>query len=151
MTIEERASAFPRRDAPELLAEPPSKIEGAGKAGCSLHPQPRAQSVESTRVSHHRFAEQSSLPSAMVLTFSFVLPPSSADCSANLAPASGRQNHTTSSVRASNVRLTCYRVHRIPHPTFVTIAKRPSCECRTRESVALICPTAQAEYFWPGD
>ncbi len=26
---------------------------GAGNAGCRLHPQPRAQSVESTRVSHH--------------------------------------------------------------------------------------------------
>jgi len=33
---------------------PPRKTEGAGKAGCPMHPQPRVQSVESTRVSHHR-------------------------------------------------------------------------------------------------
>jgi len=33
----------------------PLITEGAGNAGCPLHPQPRVQSVQSTRVSHHRF------------------------------------------------------------------------------------------------
>jgi hypothetical protein len=42
-------------------------------------------------------------------------------------------------------------VHRIPHPTFVTIAKRPSCEGRTRELVEVICPTGQAKYFFEED
>jgi hypothetical protein len=62
------------------------------------------------------------------------LPPSLADhglpvkadiASANLTPASGRQDHTTSpsALARSSARR---RVHRIPHPTFVTIAKRPS-------------------------
>jgi hypothetical protein len=46
--------------------------------------------------------------------------------SADLTPASGRQNHTTSPSATSSVRLCAPRVHRIPHPTFVTIAKRPS-------------------------
>src|SRR5260221_13551550 len=32
--------AIPRRDAPESLHEPPSRREGAGNAGCPLHPQP---------------------------------------------------------------------------------------------------------------
>jgi hypothetical protein len=32
--------AFPRRVAPELLLDPSPK-EGAGNAGCPLHPQPR--------------------------------------------------------------------------------------------------------------
>jgi hypothetical protein len=41
------------------------------------------------------------------------------------------------------VRLTTRRVHRIPLPTSVTIAKRPSCGCGTRGSMVLICPTAQ--------
>src|ERR1700692_2395446 len=36
----------------ELFAQ---KTEGAGNAGCPLHPQPRVRCVESTRVSHHRF------------------------------------------------------------------------------------------------
>jgi hypothetical protein len=45
----------------------------------------------------------------------------------DLTPASGRQDHTASpSARNVIRRLTC-RVHRIPHPTSVTIAIRPSC------------------------
>jgi hypothetical protein len=44
----------------------------------------------------------------------------------NLTPASGRQDHTaSSSAKVSLVRRNP-RVHRIPHPTFVTTAKRPS-------------------------
>ena len=38
------------------------KSEGAGKAGCRLHPQPRARSVVSTRVSHHRFTGTPAFP-----------------------------------------------------------------------------------------
>jgi hypothetical protein len=47
-----------------------------------------------------------------------------------------------------------HRVHRIPRPTSVTIAIRPSCGRETGELVALICPTAKAKYFsrqgWTG-
>ena len=51
-------------------------------------------------------------------------------------------------VRNSRARLAHRRVHRIPHPTFVTIAKRPSLRgTGWRELVALICPTAKAKYF----
>ena len=42
MTAEEYNSAFPRRDAPESCKNfCPRKAEGAGKAGCPVHPQPR--------------------------------------------------------------------------------------------------------------
>src|ERR1700704_3031475 len=34
-------------------------------------------------------------------------------------------------------------VHRIPLPTSVTIASRPSYGCETSESIVLICPTTQ--------
>src|ERR1700729_2445353 len=51
------------------------KSEGAGKAGCPLHPQPRVQSVESTRVRHHRSTGTPGLPCAMVLTAYFALSP----------------------------------------------------------------------------
>jgi hypothetical protein len=59
-----------------------------------------------------------------------LLPPSSMGRTTNLAPASGRQNHTTSpSAKALFVRamiaLQRSRVHRIPLPTSVTIASRP--------------------------
>jgi len=45
---------------------------------------------------------------------------------ANLTPAPGRQDHTTSPSAICAVRQKRIRVHRIPHPTSVTIAKRPS-------------------------
>jgi hypothetical protein len=103
-------------------------------------------------------------PHAMVLTACFVLSPvtglvchrhqrilavsvrSDRHASANLTPASGRQDHTTSPSAAivSRQRAPCRsrihrirpatfsrakrcRVHRIPCPTSVTIAIRPSC------------------------
>ena len=45
---------------------------------------------------------------------------------AKLTPASGRQNHTTSPSAIGASLLARHSVHRIPLPTFVTIAKRPS-------------------------
>jgi hypothetical protein len=45
-------------------------------------------------------------------------------------------------------------VHRILHPTFVTIAKRPSCERRTAALMDLIWVKREAKYFcgedWTG-
>jgi hypothetical protein len=58
------------------------------------------------------------------------LPPSSARCVcivAHLASASGCQDHTTSPSAPRSARLTRHCGHRIPLPTFMTIAKRPSC------------------------
>jgi hypothetical protein len=66
---------------------------------------------------------------------------------ANLTPASGRQDHTTSPSASSIVRLARCRVHRIPHPTFVTIAKRPSCGCGTAPLIELILPNGEAKSF----
>jgi hypothetical protein len=53
----------------------PKITEGAGKAGCRLHPQPRVQSVVAHECSRHRFAGTPGLPCAMVLTVSFALSP----------------------------------------------------------------------------
>jgi hypothetical protein len=41
-------------------------------------------------------------------------------------------------VRDTNIRLLRYRVHRIPLPTFVTIAKRPSYRVRDALMIVLI-------------
>jgi hypothetical protein len=46
--------------------------------------------------------------------------------SAGSTPASGCQDHTTSPSASMRVVFAQRSVHRIPHPTFVTIAKRPS-------------------------
>jgi hypothetical protein len=72
---------------------------------------------------------------------------------ANLTPASGRQDHTTSP-SALQVRSSCApkSVHRIPHPTFVTIAIRPlDSEAGRREVLKMICPTSEAKYFCSDD
>jgi hypothetical protein len=58
-----------------------------------------------------------------------LLPPSQATMQnivARLISASGYQDHTTSPSAASPLVSWRYRVHRIPCPTFVTTAKRPS-------------------------
>ena len=39
------------------------------------------------------------------------------------------------------------RVHRIPRPTFVTIAKRPSCGYETAMALLLFLPIREAKYF----
>src|SRR5882757_9201340 len=99
-------------------------FEGVGNAGCPLHPRPRVRSVESTRVFTTVAPEHPAFPHAMVLTAYFVLSPvTGLSChrrlricglsapgradlpSANLTPASGRQDHTIlPSAKASLVR-----------------------------------------------
>ena len=92
----------------------------------------------------------SGLPCAMALRLiralpgdRALLPPSSADRSAHLAPALERQNHTISPSAAMS--LVVSTPPRPPHPTprSVTIASRPSYGCETSESIVLICPTTQ--------
>jgi hypothetical protein len=75
----------------------------------------------------------------MVLTVSFALFPVTGLVATvtprslllkSLTPASGRQNHTTSpSADQRHSSLDVISVHRIPRPTSVTIAIRPSCGC----------------------
>src|SRR5882672_5886589 len=125
----------------------------------------------------------------MVLTVSFVLSPviglfchrRSADMflskpgwadlnSANLTPASGRQDHTILPYAAASFvcspfdRSQAFRQPALQprcapdaaastasHPASVTIAIRPSGGVGWREFVEMICPTGEAEYFCKGD
>jgi hypothetical protein len=134
--VQKDISLYSRRAiTPELCRNNvPQQTEGAGKAGCPLHPQPRAQSVGSTRVSHHRYPGTPGLPCAMVLTVSFAL--SSATglfchrrlqvTTCKLDASVGASGPHDFAVRLGVTRQRHRRVHRIPLPTFVTIAKRPS-------------------------
>jgi len=166
----------------------PSPKEGVGNAGCPLHPQPRVRFalVKSTRVNEYTGITRRSrtqwfydlfraLPGDRAL-----LPPSPADMvlskpgradltSANLTPASGRQDHTTSPYATTSlVRSLCdrsqaFRLALQPHraqnaaastaslPASVTIAIRPSGGVGWREFVEMICPTGEAKYFCKGD
>jgi len=125
----------------------------------------------------------------MVLTVSFVLSPvtglfchrRSADMflskpgwadlnSANLTPASGRQDHTTSPYAATSLVSSLLIAHRSfanppcdpiarktlprpphPHPASVTIMIRPSGGVGWLEFVEMICPTGEAKYFCKQD
>ena len=94
---------------------------------------------KSTRDSHHRSAERSGTPCANGFNGLLralpgdraLLSPSSARCMSivtDLMPASRHQDHAISPYAFHAVRHRRKGVHRIPHPTFVTIAKRPSLE-----------------------
>ena len=51
-------------------------VEGAGKAGCLLHPQPGVRKMKAHQPSHHRFNRViPAFPARVVLTVSFVLSP----------------------------------------------------------------------------
>src|ERR1700733_13089349 len=98
------------------------------EAACAL--------VESPRVSHHghagitRHSPRNGFNGLLraLLGDRACLPPSPAkSLSADLTPASGCQDHTASPSARNVIRLLTCRVHRIPHPTSVTIAIRPSC------------------------
>src|SRR5882672_7190449 len=173
-----------RRNAPEALMNLSPK-EGVGNAGCPLHPRPRVHLVvvERTRVTTSTPESPDvparngfngflrALPGDRALlppspTDMFLSKPGRADLnSANLTPASGRQDHTTSPYAATSLVRSLLIAHksfnspchpiarktlpRPPHPipTFVTIMIRPSSRDGMARVVVLICPTGQAEYF----
>ncbi len=108
--------------------------EGAGKTGCALHPRSRVQKCVKENAHEHTGSAEAIRPSlrgGLRLIASSLpgdrafLPPSPALLSANLTPASGRQDHTTSPSAASAVRQKRRRVHRIP-PRIRDDRERPS-------------------------
>jgi hypothetical protein len=95
----------------------------------------RAWCVVDTRVSHHGHTGNTRHSPRNGFNGYFVLSPvTGLVCHrhqrklpfANLTPASGRQDHTTSPSAGSALVSSATCVHRIPPPTSVTIAKRPS-------------------------
>src|SRR6266702_3119239 len=100
-------SAFSRHEMPEvcIIFRPQEEIEGAGKAGCALHPRSRVQDAQTkTHTSIQVQRRQSGLPCAMVYDLLRALPgePSSFATvtsqiiSTKLSASVGRQDHTTS-------------------------------------------------------
>jgi hypothetical protein len=91
----------------------------------------------------------------MVLTVSFALfPVIGLSChrhqrkisSANLTPASGRQNHTTSPSAKKRARLARRRVHRIPSHVRDD-RETPLCLGRDGEDIDLIWASGEAQNF----
>jgi hypothetical protein len=111
----------------------PLQSEGAGNAGRPMRPiAARAMVVvERTRVSQVT-PESPGIPRAMVYGLfralpgdRAFLPPSPAGLTANLTPASGRQDHTSSPSASAPFVRERLRVHRIP-PRVGDVAQRPS-------------------------
>src|SRR6266481_4480782 len=127
---------FASRDAnrARVMHQPcPSKDRGRREDRVSDAPAASHAKVKSIRVSHHRFAGaiRPSLRNGFngflraLLGDRACLPPSPASLLANLTPASGRQDHTTSP--SANATPRQERRSRPPHlaPRFVTIASAP--------------------------
>ena len=76
------------------------------------------------------------------------LPPSFANWSTNLTPASRRQNHAAWPSAGSLARLAAPpHVHRIPRSTFVTTRNAPPDEHGTGLALLLFLPNQKAKYF----
>jgi hypothetical protein len=108
---------------------------GRRESRASDAPAASRAKVKSTRVSQpqvHR--SEPAFPARMVLTVSFVVSlviglschHRRRVCPTGLISASRYQDHTTSPSATSAFVSCARRVHRIPRPTLVTIAKRPS-------------------------
>jgi len=104
----------------------PSNEEGAGKTGCALHPRSRVQKAEEKRTRAYRFSGgiRPSLRDGVTACFALSLVTGSLATIArktrkasfaNLAPASGRQDHTTSPSASACIRRS--QAPRPPHPT----------------------------------
>jgi hypothetical protein len=127
---------------PSCAKSCPSKNRGRRESRVPVAPAAACAVVESTRVSHHRSTGTPGLPCAMVLTaYSALSPVTGLVCHRRQRDAKHHRQLDTSvgvsgphdfAVRISVVRprkmfaLRRCRVHRIPRPTSVTIAKRPS-------------------------
>src|SRR6266576_4899658 len=129
----------------------PLRTEGVGNAGCPLHPQSRVRfALVELHTSKRVHRNHPAFPHAMVLTVSFVLSsvtglfchrrqricgssaPGRADLpSANLTPASGRQDHTTSPYAATSFvspPFDCSRILIEPalhHVAYLTLPRPP--------------------------
>src|SRR5258707_15619827 len=130
-----RTFATSPRNAPDALMNLPPK-EGVGNAGCPLHPRPRVHLVvvERTRVTTST-PESPGIPARNGFNGFLralpgdraVLPPSPTDMSlskpgwpdlnsANLTPASGRQDHTTSPYAATSLVRSLLIAHGVKEP-----------------------------------
>jgi hypothetical protein len=148
-------SAISRRDAPEPCMNP-SPNKGRGECRVPTAPRSLACKVKKhTSIVTTVAPESPGIPARngfngflrALPVIGLVCHRRPADCSADLTPASRRQDHTTSpSASAPFVNPRC-RVHRIPHPTSVTIAKRPSVWGGTADDIDLIWIRRERKYF----
>ncbi len=134
--------------------------EGAGNAGCALHPRSRVLKCAKKRTRAYRFSGGSPASPAQWFDglyralpgepgFLATIIGAMRSIIANLTPASGRQDHTTLPYAKVPfvVRYVC--VHRIPVPRFVTTRNAPQVD-RNGKSHTPIFSSEKAKYFSRG-
>src|SRR5258708_32942495 len=139
----------------------PSKTEGAGNAGRSMHPQPRVRNkIKHTSVVTTGPPDSPGIPRAMVLTVSFVLSPvTMLGCHRRLrftrqldtsVGASGPHDFAVRIKRRSSLSASASTASR---PALMTLRNAPLWD-RTVSDILLIWGKREAEYFckrgWTG-
>jgi hypothetical protein len=146
-------SAFSRRDAPEVCRKLPAllKTRAQGRPGarctrglvCNVHKEVRTRAYRSS-------GEHPAFPARWFYGLCRALPGDRhrrlADNSADLTPASGRQDHTILPYAQATLVSRSSRVHRIS-PHVRDDREPPLLSGETRGFKPLICPTGPAEYF----
>jgi hypothetical protein len=150
------ASAFSRRDTPEVCRKsPPGKQRAWGMPGarCTRSLVCAIGSKYAHEYSQRATGNHPTFPHAMVYGLFRALPGDRLSChrryadrSANLTPASRRQDHTSSPSAASNARQARRRVHRIP-PRVRDVASRPSEWDGTAVDIEVIWVGGQAVFL----
>jgi hypothetical protein len=165
MDIATHEVPFSRRcSRPSFAGLSPLITRGAGEAGCRLHPWPacrkkcRRQSPQ-VRAEHPaspaRWSYGCSVVSPVRRAFWSPLPAQRVGAVANVASASGCQDPTAwPCALGLSVDMIAHAAaqsaHRIPHPTSVTVAKRPSIGTGCRQE-NMISGKKKEEYFWRED
>src|SRR2546430_17195953 len=138
---------------------PPSKIESAGNAGCALHPRSRVPEI--AQLAHTSIQGSGNTPTSPAQWFYGLyrahpgeracLPPSLADYSTSLTPASRRQDHTTSpyalAFRPAKKPPDAQASTASRAPRVVTIMIRPSCGRETGGVIILISRIVKRNIF----
>ena len=151
---ETHARILAARMRPSYPSNPPSKTKRAqGMPGDGLTHGPPA--TKKAGGSHHRCRRSPAFPARWFTAYIAISPGTGLSCPrrlrdvntiANLASASGGQDHATSPSAPATFVRRVLRVHRIPAPHIVTIGRNvPLHRGGMRESMVLICPTPQAK------
>ena len=126
--VDRHVLAFSRRDTPEVCSKLPAlQTEGAGNAGCALHPRSREQGAQKgAPTSIQGSGEHPTFPAQWLYGLYVISPENGSFASVApweierlpdaLTPAPRRQDHTTSPYASVALVSRTIRVHRIPVP-----------------------------------
>jgi hypothetical protein len=133
-----------------------SPKEGAGNAGCTLHPRSRVQTVRKKRTRAYRYRRNTpAFPAQWLYGLYRTLPGERLFCLRHhtrretlrdLTPAPRRRDHTTLPYASCAFVCCAFHVHRIS-PHVRDDREAPFIRRETCGVMPLICPTARAEYF----